>query len=91
MKYKAVIETEPSQYPRWIPISERLPEVADCYLVTRDDGDDSIVSACYFDGRNTWHHDTWINYERNYLTDIVAWMPLPRPYKVESDGKGGEL
>jgi len=73
---------------RWIPVSsERLPKVADCYAVTRQIGSDLITSACYFDGINTWHNDNWINYERNYLIDIIAWMPLPQPYKPE---KGGE-
>jgi len=68
---------------QWISCSERLPRVADCYVVTRQIGSDLIVSACYFDGINNWHDDNWINHERNYLTDIVAWMPLPEPYKEE--------
>ena len=68
---------------KWIPCSERLPRVADCYAVTRQIGSDLIVSACYFDGINNWHNDNWINDERNYLTDIVAWLPLPEPYKEE--------
>lgn len=81
-----VFEKLISQKPRWIPCSERLPKVADCYAVTRKSGSDLTVSACYFDGINTWHNDNWINHERNYLTDIVAWMPLPEePYKAESE------
>lgn len=67
----------------WIPVSERLPKVADCYAVTQKIGSDLIVSACYFDGIKTWHNDNWINHERNYLTDIVAWMPLPEPYEPQ--------
>ena len=70
---------------QWIPVSERLPKVADCYNVTRQNEDDLIVDSCYFDGINTWHNGNWINDERNYLTDIVAWMPLPEPYNVESE------
>lgn len=68
---------------KWIPVSERLPKVADCYAVTRKIGDDLIVSACYFDGINIWHDDNWINHERNYLTDIIAWCELPEEYKPE--------
>lgn len=68
---------------RWIPVSERLPKVADCYDVTRQSGSDLIVSTCYFDGIN-WHNGNWINHERNYLTDVVAWMPRLEPYKAES-------
>jgi hypothetical protein len=72
---------------RWIPVSEGLPKVADCYAVTRQIGSDLIVDACFFDGINTWHNDNRINHERNYLTNIVAWMPLPEPYKAESENK----
>lgn len=71
---------------RWIPVSERLPKVADCYDVTRQSGSDLIVSACYFDGIN-WHNGNWINNERNYITNVVAWMPRPQPYKAESEDK----
>lgn len=70
---------------RWITVSERLPEEADCYAVTRKIGSDLIVDACFFDGTNTWYNDHRTNHERNYLTNIVAWMPLPEPYKVESE------
>lgn len=75
------------QESKWIPVSERLPKVADCYAVTRQIGSDLIVDACFFDGTNTWHNDNRINHERNYLTNIVAWMPLPEPYKAESEKK----
>ena len=77
------------QDPRWIPVSERLPKVADCYTVTRKIGNDLIVDACFFDGINTWHNDNRINHERNHLTNIVAWMPMPEPYKAESEDKDG--
>lgn len=72
------------QKTKWIPISRGLPKVADCYDVTRKSGSDLIVSSCYFDGIN-WHNGNWTNYERNYVTDVVAWMPLPEPYKAESE------
>lgn len=70
---------------RWIPVKERLPKIADCYAVIEQIGSDLIVGACYFDGINTWHNDNWINHERNYLTNIVFWQPLPKPYKAESE------
>lgn len=69
---------------RWIPCTERLPKVADCYDVTRQIGSDLIVSACYFDGIN-WHNGNRISYERNYLTNVVAWMPRPEPYKESEE------
>lgn len=77
--------------PRWIPCSERLPNTNGIYIVTRRISDgfeyQNITDACYFDGSNTWHDDTRVNHERKYLVDVLAWMPLPEPYKeVEQDG-----
>lgn len=55
----------------WIPVSETLPEESGRYLVfTRWDG----IDCSYF-------HDLtggWLKYERS---EILAWMPLPKPYK----------
>lgn len=71
----------------WIPVSEELPKETDCYIVTRQIGSDLIVGVCYFDRPDTWYDDTRVNRERNCLTDIVAWMPLPKPYEPqESEG-----
>lgn len=77
----------------WIPISERLPESSGVYIVTREFTDDGIecadlADACYFDGTSTWHNDNRINHGREYVDKkIKAWMPLPEPYKVESEDK----
>lgn len=69
----------------WIPVSERLPNTLGVYNVTRklNEGETIyfISGASYFDGQNTWHADTGINHGRPYLTDIIAWQPLPEPYK----------
>lgn len=68
----------------WISVSERLPEIKmpyeECYLVT--------------DGRFCWmaywtHEKEWVFAEctdcKNKIdwTDIVAWQPLPEPYKED--------
>ena len=78
---------EPEQ--RWIPCSERLPNTNGIYIVTRriSDGFEcrNITDACYFDGSNTWHDDTRVNHERKYLADVLAWMPLPEPYREDED------
>lgn len=75
---------------RWIPVSERLPNTLGVYNVTRKiiEGETSYVisDACYFDGQNTWHADTGVNHGRPYITDVIAWQPLPEPYK-ESEGE----
>lgn len=78
---------EPKQ-GEWISISERLPIRNGCYNVTRKlkEGETFyfISDVCYFDGQNTWHRDVCVNHGRPYLNDIIAWQPLPEPYK-----KGG--
>lgn len=57
----------------WIPVSERLPKQANQdYLVTIDYGK-AGVSACqrFFFGEGIGWNDT----------SVIAWQPLPEPYK----------
>lgn len=77
--------------PTWIPVSEGLPKVADCYMVTRKIGSDLVTDACFFDGTDTWHDDNRRDNERSYLTDIIAWMPSPEAYNVGGRDKWQEL
>ena len=65
----------------WIPVEERLPNQNGVYNVTRLIDDAFISDSAYFDGQDTWHNDNRVNHVRPYLTDIVAWQPLPEPYK----------
>lgn len=53
---------------RWIPVSERLPEKDDLYLICFDDGEYELA---YF-------HKGVVCY-----SGVIAWMPLPDPYKQE--------
>ena len=56
----------------WIPVSERLPE-KDCYcLITTSDGEIDVREYGYSKG---WG---WDGFGR-----IIAWQPLPEPYKEE--------
>ena len=65
----------------WIPVEERLPNLNGVYNVTRLIDDAFISDSAYFDGQDTWHNDNRVNHARPYLTDIVAWQPLPKQYK----------
>lgn len=65
----------------WIPVEERLPNQNGVYNVTRLVDDAFIYDSAYFDGQDTWHNDNRVNHARPYLTDIVAWQPLPEPCK----------
>lgn len=66
--YAAQIEGLPpvQPEPRWIPCSERLPETYGAYLVQ------DVCEGIFVD---YWRGD-WLA-----KTTMVAWMPLPEPYK----------
>jgi len=73
---------------RWIPVSERLPRIADVYRVTRYYPNNVmnpiyLVDACCFDGFNTWYDDNRINHERACVDNVIAWQENPEPYKPE--------
>lgn len=71
---------------KWIPCSE-LPKTSGVYQITRKiyEGEQVyyITDSAYFDGQNTWHNDNRVNHSRCYFKEIVAWQPLPEPYKEE--------
>lgn len=75
----------PSAQPerRWIPCSERLPE--DCNDVLVTDGTDCAVAYWRTDAQawDDWLHG-WCDL---YGLEVVAWMPLPAPYRLEGDDK----
>ena len=70
---------------KWIPVEERLPKVNTTYNVTRYIDGHFISDSAYFDGQNTWHSDNRVNHARPYLADVIAWQPLPEPYRPEKE------
>ena len=63
---------------RWISVSERLPKIqnySDYYLVTLKSGVVNIAMFIECDGKHWW----------TSYSDVIAWMPLPEPYKAESE------
>ena len=84
---KVCIDTvnEQPNVMEWISCSERLPNTNGVYSVTRKivDGEHEfyISDSAYFDGQDTWHADNRVNHGREYLKDVIAWMPLQKPYK----------
>ena len=63
------------QEPRWIPVTEKLPEKDAFYLVTEKSG--RVCTYVFHKG----------NSEEYWKRCAVAWMPLPKPYGLESEGK----
>ena len=51
---------------RWIPTSERLPELPGHYLTTTEFGE--------------VYCDFWNCYEFGRTENVIAWMPMPKPY-----------
>lgn len=71
---------------RWIPCSERLPELDGDYLLYRPHfwgAYNGQITVCYWNG-SEWS-DNYKNDSERYLPliDCMAWMPLPEPYKEE--------
>ena len=67
---------------KWIPVSEMLPDKDGRYLVQHDYGEISISD--YADGWNCYRHSISKKVVRSFeMNSIVAWMPLPEPYRGE--------
>lgn len=63
----------------WIPCSERLPEASGKYLVTIKWSDDSGEEHTNIN--TSWYKEPYdAGWEWSNI-DVVAWMPLPEPYK----------
>lgn len=75
------------QEPRWIPVTERLPEESDDYLITNIAGD---VEMAYFAHPKDYAISKGEWREICYEDDVIAWMPLPEPYKTESEVEDGD-
>ena len=84
------------QEPKWVPVSERLPEERKKCLVTFKGGYVGIM--CYasdlygvdeYDFCDEKGMAGWFDYDRELghysRDDVIAWLPLPQPYKAENE------
>lgn len=74
--HNAVERFEPKE-SRWIPVKHRLPKLREEVLVTSR----NYVVHKGWRIPAGWRVDTYVI--KN--TEIIAWMPLPAPYKGGSD------
>lgn len=74
---------EPKQ-GEWIPCSERLPEEHGYYIVQTDGSHNAVIDIAEYGKffRKPEYECVW---EWNKASKIIAWMPLPEPYKEEGD------
>lgn len=70
---------------KWIPVSERLPEVGSEVLVCFDFKGKRSVYISHFYGDGEFHglDDEYLTPEGRKYRKAVAWMSLPKPYKAE--------
>ena len=68
----------------WIPVSIRMPEKAGTYIINVLDGERDIVTFAKWQNRYKRFDMTGV---RAYWR-IIAWRPLPEPYRPErSEGE----
>ena len=77
----------PSADTEWIPCSERLPDIGELVLITQNRGDgDKTVETAYLtsDGPNDLYWSIEL-FKSRETDEVLAWMPLPEPYREESE------
>lgn len=82
--FKQYVQMLETQVPRWIPVTERLPEVCGSYIVTIKQKyswqteweyhvDVAEYGGNYID--DMW--DTYVDWIEGQETHVTHWMPLP--------------
>lgn len=75
---------------KWIPVSERMPEVDDEYIITirerwgEDEEWDYETTTAYYDS-GKWSPSYDVDEGQEW--EVIAWMPLPKPYREEKTDK----
>ena len=76
-KCEEIVQEVAKEYGNgWIPCSERLPEDKHSVLVTTKNG--TIWTAFYNED-----YDEWLDDIDEGPLSVIAWQPLPAPYKSE--------
>jgi len=70
---------QPVAQDGWIPISERLPDPGDCWVLVYADG--AMNCMAWHDG--AWHDWTNAQAHNIFPDEITHWMPLPSAPEVK--------
>ena len=77
------VEEIKTKYWRWIPVTEALPEEKGEYLVSYHPCHWNTVSEKVLVGMDTFRGKT--TWAKKKYQKVIAWMPLPEPYKVTDE------
>lgn len=70
----------------WIPVEERLPEADGFYMATMDG--EIVGQEESFVGLAEFENSLWVDDDMDYKC-IIAWRPLPEPYRPERRAQNG--
>lgn len=76
----AILALEQTQ---WNPVTEKVPRTIGRYLTYIENPHDSqlsCITVCDYLRQRWWPDDKTVG-----SNNVVAWMPLPNPYKAESE------
>lgn len=83
------IHVEPEPEPRWIPCSERLPEDGRQVLVYARSVHYALAKYDEMREADGTYKKQWVTFDawKPFYTikEVIAWMPLPEPYKGGSE------
>ena len=80
-----IIDRQPTAEPKWIPVTERLPETSDAvlttYIVNGDRSRKYVEESSYYEHDESWS-SPWDEYRiAGTRIEVIAWMPFPAPWK----------
>lgn len=79
-RIKLLPSVQPEQ--QWIPVTARCPEIGQivlCLLKTRHYY--GRIHVCKYCAADKYYDHPYFDWGHNGFPDVVAWMPLPEPYK----------
>ena len=81
-----ILEALPSAQPGWIPMTEKCPEIGQivlCSLKTRHYY--GRIHVCKYRAADKYYDHSYFDWDHNGFPDVVAWMPLPKPWEGDTD------